>query len=366
MSTRRQIRTAGSAYTTVLVMLIVCLTAMGQGKSGKGGGGGGEEPPAVDPVIAATVDGSYRKGGDLALLDAGGTTLSILLNAPTGVAYQNPSWDPSGEWILFTEGSTNSLAVVSLKVVKKDGSELYEVWTPTVNGFGSASWSPDGAWIAYSGWDVGDWDDLGDDVAETYLIPVSSIGPGGFGTPHVISSLSASNPFASTYPSWSHLGDKLAVASRRPEDWDSSDIVVFAIEYADSNLCDPSFGQSVAPCVGADQNVSLTFGLPLYLPTAVWAKDHDWLAVGAGGYLGIYLVDLEGSCGGGTGRVADGGSVTWSTDDTEIAFGGRDRRKFRLYGQEVWNGQQGVCPQGNNDPFVIKDNLRFLGLDWQR
>ncbi|MFQ5666661.1 MAG: TolB family protein [Candidatus Binatia bacterium] len=142
-----------------------------------------------------------QQRGSIWKVRADGTGLTQLVDGPgTDTDNRQPNWSPSGDRILFQRRSGDS-EVWNLYTVVPDGSSTQQVTNGTSDT--DASWSPDGQWIVYSS-------DFGG-LAVPNIFVVAAAG----GTPVRVTENDAEEDSA---PSWSADGTSIAFESHPPDD----------------------------------------------------------------------------------------------------------------------------------------------------
>jgi Tol biopolymer transport system component len=273
------------AFALTLVALLVISPAAGQKR-----GGGGSAPPA-DPAIAFVY-------GGVAVCNADGSNATVIRSV-SGKSYgAGPSWSPAGTSIAFLEGGELWRIDVSISGGKPVGSNALRL---TPRHVFHPAWSPLGHEIAFV-----------DVNAKTIEVI-----PAGGGATQVLYQAPSTVNIGS--PCWDPTGTKLAF-------YEGTGTTTLDLKVLDRNT-------GVAA-------TDLQLGTGWTVRFIDWSRGGDRLAFDLQGYSGgdtnIYTLDL--ATGTTTQIVNKGFGVSWSPDDSKIAFTADPNGSRKIATVQVANG----------------------------
>jgi Tol biopolymer transport system component len=116
----------------------------------------GDDNPAISPdgreLLAVRFIGPFDQNGCLPfagimLFHSDGSHSRPLTQGPVCTGDDEPRWSADGNWIVFRHGDQNGL--ISIWVMRRDGSRRQQVTPGTTLGYGNPNWSPDGTRIVF-------------------------------------------------------------------------------------------------------------------------------------------------------------------------------------------------------------------------
>ena len=138
-----------------VLLLTIALTACGGGSVTTSAGSpsasadaaaSSAEPTALPaPTVAGTLAFAHA-GGEIALIDADGSGLTMLAKGGSAAVLAQPAWSPDGRRIAFVKSS--GIKTMTIWIVDADGSGLRKLATASSTSF-SPAWSPDGGRLAF-------------------------------------------------------------------------------------------------------------------------------------------------------------------------------------------------------------------------
>lgn len=267
----------------VTLQVIALLLLVSSGLAQKGGGGKPPKPPA-DPAITYRSFQGNKHG--LAVMNSDGSNQTVIY---TDAGIDDPSWAPDGSAIAFENRvglSQSGLWRIDVAVVNgvPQGSNAHLLAARDVDcgACGDPAWSPLGQEIAVAG-------RLGEgEPSDLFVIDANT------GAPQSLFKPAAGRVV--NFPAWRADGSQIAFVER---DWLGANFEIKVVNRA-------------AP--GTPIN-TVSLGQFATLTHLDWARNQDTLAfVGDGA---IYTLDLPAGL---PSFVINGGSPTWSPDDTKLAF----------------------------------------------